>query len=147
MLSDRAHTHPRVQVTHAVVSYPFRHVLLRMPERAALLQRLLTARIELFLRGKRGGRQPGPAQAAQRAALATKVDAAAERLRAHDADSQASVCLCLPVASPVPRPCLYSTCAACAASHVLALAHVRARAYAHRHTAPAGSRRLAFGRP
>ena len=39
-------------VSHAVIAAPIRPTLLRMPERARLLQQLLTARIELFLRGK-----------------------------------------------------------------------------------------------
>jgi hypothetical protein len=44
-------------VSHGVVALPMRHVLLRMAERRTLLQALLTARVELFLRG----RKPRPA--------------------------------------------------------------------------------------
>ena len=44
-------------VTHAVVSRPIRNVLLRMPQRAKLLQALQTERIQLFLHGR--SRPPG----------------------------------------------------------------------------------------
>ena len=40
------------EVSHAVLAAPIRPTLLRMPERARLLQQVLTARIELFLRGQ-----------------------------------------------------------------------------------------------
>ena len=51
------------EVTHAVVSRPIRNVLLRMPQRAKLLQALQTERIQLFLHGRSRPSGYAPSQA------------------------------------------------------------------------------------
>ena len=79
-------------VTHATVALPVREVLLRMDERRALVETVQTARIQLFVQGRR----PRPTSTYsrrnsnawdRRAMLRSRVERAQQRLADHDSAS------------------------------------------------------------